>query len=112
MLVSGEDRHNLLSQFLNDGFVYRKRGNVLGFYLKGLGEGLIIADDIEVGKELMKLRSSYSKKAVLPIQNKIGLEYLKNLGFEEKFSNKRMVYEKGITWQPKKTFNRIGGNFG
>ncbi|MFW6015756.1 MAG: GNAT family N-acetyltransferase [bacterium] len=110
--VSGENRQELLSQFLNDGFVYHEGRKVLGYYLKELGEGLIISDDLEAGKELMKFRSLYSKTAVLPIQNKNGIEFLKSIGIEEKLSNKRMVYGKEIIWNPNKVFNRIGGNFG
>ena len=111
-MIAGENRQKLLADFLNNGYVYQKNSTILGYYLKELGEGAISADDIEAGKELIKLRSSFSKTAVLPILNKTGIDFYKSIGFTEKLIVKRMIYGEEISWHSKKIFNRIGGNFG
>ena len=110
--IFGENRKGLLSKFLENGYIYIKGSKVLGYYLKELGEGLIIANDMKAGKELVKFRCSFSNKAVLPIDNSFGIDFYKENGFEEKFRLKKMVYGEKIVWEPNKIFSRIGGNFG
>lgn len=111
-LISGEDRQQLLSDYLNDGYIYQRDSQVVGYYLPGLGEGLIISDDPEAGIELMQFRNSFSKKGVLPLNNAAGIEFYRNNGFNETKRIKKMIYGEEITWHPEKIFSRIGGNFG
>jgi len=49
---------------LEKSYVYQKNGNLMGFYLPELGDGLIIADNEEAGIELMRLRYSIINKGV------------------------------------------------
>jgi GNAT superfamily N-acetyltransferase len=111
-LISGEDRQHLLSDYLNDGYIYRRDSQAVGYYLPGLGEGLIIADDPDAGIELIKFRNSFSNKGVLPLSNAAGIEFYRNKGFNEIKRIKRMIYGEEIIWRPEKIFSRIGGNFG
>ncbi len=110
--VTGEDRRILLNDKLENSYVYKKNGNLMGFYLPELGDGLIIADNEEAGIELMRLRYSIINKGVLPIDNIEGIRFLKENGFLEIKRAKRMILGKGFSWQPGKVFNRVGGNLG
>lgn len=111
--VSGESREKLISMFLNDSLVYLDNNEVKGFYLPGLKEGLIIAETEEAGIALMEIKYSKSDKAVLPLDNTIGVCFLEQNGFKRaEKTGTRMIFGKEITWQPQKLYSRIGGNLG
>jgi GNAT superfamily N-acetyltransferase len=110
--ISGEDRRNLLQNYLLQGFVYKKGTEVTGFYLPEAGEGVIIALDEEAGTELMRLRLRDHTQAVLPVENTQGASFLMANGFMETKKGKRMVYGHGIVCKNEHIYNRIGGNFG
>jgi len=110
--VSGEKRFELLVDRLETAFVFERGGNVAGFYIPDLGEGLIIANDAEAGIELMKARLSNTNKSVLPVCNEKATEFLRANGFVEIKRAKRMILGKKFEWQPAKFFNRAGGNVG
>ncbi len=111
--VSGENRKSLLSDYLENSSVFFEDNEVKGVYIPDLGEGLIFARDIEAGIELMKHKYSIKDKAVLPIDNTAGIEFLKQNGFvvaDKKGT--RMIFGKEIVWKPQNIYSRIGGNFG
>lgn len=111
--ISGECREPLIKTYLNDGFVYLNNSKLIGFYLPNLGEGVIYADSPKAGLELMKLKYSTVDKAVIPAENKIGVEFLKQNGFViTKSIGKRMILGKDIEWKPECFYSRIGGNYG
>ena len=110
--VSGETRRELLSDNLDNSYVYQRDGKVAGFYLPNLGEGLIVASDAEAGIELMKARLSRMNKSVLPVDNSAAISFLTKSGFSEKKRAKRMILGKEFMWQPENLFNRIAGNLG
>jgi hypothetical protein len=110
--ISGETRRELLSDKLDDSYVYRKNGKINGVYCPDLGEGLIVANDPDDGIELMKLRSSRMNKCVLPVDNKVAISFLTQNGFSEYRRAKRMISGKEFKWQADKMFNRIAGNVG
>ena len=110
--ISGEKRELLLKDYLANSVLYIENENVAGYYLPDLKEGLIFADTNEAGLELMKLKYSTVDKAVIPIENVIGLEFLKQQGFIETSKGTRMVFGKDLSWNPSKMYSRIGGNFG
>jgi len=85
---------------------------VLGYYIPDLKEGLIVADTIHAGLELMKLKYSRVDKAVLPSGNIDGCEFLQQHGFIQTKIGTRMVYGKNADWKPTMMFSRIGGNLG
>lgn len=110
--ISGEKRSCILSDKINDGFVYKKNAKIQGFFLPKMGEGLIIAENAEAGIELMKKKQTMKNKAVLPSDNLEGIKFLKSIGCAEKKRAKRMILGKEFPWQPDKLYGRIGGNFG
>ena len=111
--VSGENRADLLKEYLNNSYVYLDNDRIMGFYLPNLREGLIVADNKNAGRELLKFKLPTHDKIVLPSDNMAGIEFLKQNGYvETNVKGTRMILGKNIDWQPKKIFSRIGGNFG
>jgi len=110
--ISGEDRSCLLIDKLKNSYVYLEDNRISGYYLPGLGEGLIIADNSEAGIELLRLRCSLSAYTVLPYENNDGISFLKNQGYIETRRVKRMIFGEEFEWHPEKLFSRIAGNFG
>ncbi len=111
--ISGENRETLLCRYIENSIVFIKNDELIGHYIPGLGEGLIIADNAEAGIELMKVKYSKINEAVIPLENTAGIEFLQQSGFTEtKTKATRMILGKDINWKPKKIFSRIGGNFG
>ncbi len=111
--ISGENREMLLQENTKNAMVYIDNYDVKGFYLPGLGEGLIVAESEEAGIELMKLKLSKTDKAVIPSENKTAAEFLLQNGFvESQTKGVRMILGQDVDWQPEKIYSRIGGNFG
>ncbi len=110
--VSGEDRSALLADEIHNCYLYREKGRNLGFYMPGLGEGLIFAEDKTAGIELMKFKYSFSTKGALPIENKEGIKFFKENGFIETKKARRMFLGKEFAWRPEQIYSRIGGNLG
>jgi GNAT superfamily N-acetyltransferase len=111
--VSGENRENLIPHYLIDSFVHINNKVIDGFYLPNLGEGPIFALSTEAGKELMRFKYSTIDKAVIPGENQVGIEFLKELGFvDTNTTGKRMILGNDIEWKPEMIYSRIGGNFG
>jgi hypothetical protein len=110
--ISGEKRERLLLNYIETAKIYLKNGLVRGFYLPSLGEGLILADNDEAGKELLKLKCTLSDMTVLPEENETAVQLLPTLGFKEMRQVKRMILGDDIAWQPQYFYSRIGGNLG
>jgi GNAT superfamily N-acetyltransferase len=111
--ISGEDRSAVIELCLNNAQLYVEQGSLLGFYLPAAGEGSILARTETAGIELMKIKYARADKAVLPSQNRAGIEFLKANGFVNSGTRGiRMIRGEPVPWQPEKIFSRIGGNFG
>ncbi len=110
--ASGEDRMFQFEQHLNGGIVYFQNNEVKGFYLPGLGDGLIIANSNEAGVELMKVRLLTKDFAVFPSDNIVAAEFMKLHNFKQDRTQKRMRLGKYRDWMPINIYNRIGGNLG
>ena len=111
--ISGEDRSILLGGRLMGSKICIRNNSVQGVYIPGLGEGLIIADNISAGTELMKIKYSVTDKAVLPSENVAGIAFLEQHGFvRTPVKGTRMVYGEDVRWKPEGIFSRIGGNLG
>lgn len=111
--LTGENRVNLIKNHLDNCLIYTDNETIKGYYLPFLGEGAIYAQESNVGLELMKIKYSIVDKAVIPSENEIGIEYLKNIGFcENNTKGRRMILGKNINWNPDCIFSRIGGNYG
>ena len=111
--ISGENRKWLMKEHLDKALACIENETITGVYLPDLGEGAIYADNATSGTELMKMKYKNTDLAVIPAENKTGIEFLLNNGFiHNGIKGKRMVYGKDINWKPEGFFSRIGGNFG
>jgi hypothetical protein len=111
--ISDENRGSLLFDNLSTSKVYIQKNSVQGVYIPDLGEGLVIADTIFAGLELMKDKYSEIDKAVLPAENHAGNSFLEQNGFVKiPTKGTRMIYGEYCRWKPDKIFSRIGGNLG
>ncbi|KXX67058.1 GNAT family N-acetyltransferase [Flammeovirga sp. SJP92] len=111
--ITGEHRRPLLMKSLKDAVIFKEKDLIQGAFLPNLGEGLIIATTPEAGIELMKLKYSTVDKAVIPEENKIGLEFLLKNSFQLSPSKgQRMLLGNEVAWKADGYFGRIGGNFG
>ena len=111
--ISGENRERLLMNYLSNSFVFVENKTVRGFYIPELGDGPIFANTEAAGIELMRLKYSTVNDAVLPSENKTGIEFLQKCGFVEiERVGARMILGKEIAWKPEMVYSRIGGNFG
>ncbi len=111
--VSGENRRSLLADHLKNTLICVEDNLPTGFYMPGLGEGMILAVTTEAGLELMKVKYAKADKAVLPAENHAGVDFLKQNGFTlSDTRGTRMIMGKDIDWKPEQVFSRIGGNYG
>lgn len=109
---SGEDRMFHLEQHLAGAYIYKQGNTVEGFYLPSFGEGLIVANTVSSGIELMKMRFSTREIAAFPVDNLSATEFMYQDNFKEYKSAKRMRLGKKKDWKAKNIYNRIGGNLG
>ena len=110
--ISGEDRTVLIGRFVKNAWVCEENGSVQGYFLPGLGEGLIMAVDDRAGLELMAHKHQGVDTAVLPADNTDGIRFLENSGFKQHATARRMVAGEPFPYSPDKIYSRIGGNFG
>jgi len=111
--ISGEDREKLIDGKLDNCQIYVENDELLGYHLPSVGEGPIYATAPNAGIELMKYKYCNTEKAVLPAENKLGLEFLISNGFSiTTHKGKRMVLGKAVDWKPEYFFSRVGGNYG
>lgn len=111
--ITGEKREPIIQKHLDDALLYCDEDGLTGFYLPHLGEGFIGALHAVAGVELMKAKYSKIDRAVVPAENLIAIDFLKQNGFiETETRGKRMLRGEPIPWIPQCIFSRIGGNFG
>ncbi|MFA5928032.1 MAG: GNAT family N-acetyltransferase [Candidatus Margulisiibacteriota bacterium] len=110
--VSGEDRRGILNGKLAGSVLYKKNDQLLGYCLPMMYECPVVAETLEAGLELMRLRLSATNMEIVPVDNITAIAFLKENGFAVTKKEIRMIWGKAFSWQPEKIFNRIGGNFG
>jgi len=113
--LTGEDRKQVLESFGLKGWGYFDSDSqgLLGYYLPEIAEGTIIGKTQESGIELLKLKHSQKKcKAVLPVENENGIEFLISSGFEKHTEVSRMILGEPLEWEPRFIYSRIGGFYG
>jgi GNAT superfamily N-acetyltransferase len=111
--ISGEDRVKLLNGYLEHSILYVDNDQVSGYYIPGIKEGLIFAETPEAGLELMKLKYEKTNRAVLPSENTVACEFLRQHGFVQTAAKgTRMIVGKELNWKPEMIYSRIGGNLG
>ncbi len=111
-LVSGEDRRKTILEQIGTAKLVLNNNDLLGFYIPGLADGLIVASDPRAGIRLMKLRLQDKKFAIFPARNKIALDFLSQHQFVEYRSSKRMRWGQERPWHPESLYNRISGQLG
>ena len=109
---SGEERLKLLEPHLENGLVYLNGSVAEGFYLRTLGEGMIIASTQEAGIDLLKLRFRTNEIAAFPVDNLSAVSFMQTHDFSSFKTAKRMRLGIKRKWNPEANFNRIGGNLG
>lgn len=110
--ASGEHREMLFNTHLTDTKLFLDEGDVRGFYMPSLGEGLIIASDPHAGIELMKHKWRQNKMFCVPEDNKFSIDFLEQYGYQKIREASRMILGKTIAWDGKQVYGRIGGNLG
>ena len=111
--VTGENRTQMLCQFLSNAWVYSIDSLIHGFFLKEFGEGTIIASDEEAGIALLTYKHHLrDDKSVLPDGNRSGIEYLEKNSFTNFLKAPRMVLGEKVEWKPEGIFSRAGGFYG
>ena len=113
-MVSGENRKNMIQTGGEEAFAYWDDGEMTGYYLPGLGEGLINALTEEAGIALLELKHSRLTRqlASMPTDNLAAIEYLENKDFDIFKKAIRMRLGKALNWQGDKIYSRAGGFFG
>lgn len=111
--VTGENRCQMLRQFLSNARVYSTDSAIRGFFLKEFGEGTIIAADDEAGIALLMLKHHLTdSKSVLPDGNRSGIECLKKKNINNFLRAPRMSLGEKVAWKPEGIFSRAGGFYG
>jgi GNAT superfamily N-acetyltransferase len=111
--VSGEDRRLIFAGKFESACLYRENNQVTGIYLPNLGEGMIIAENSRAGTALLRKKyAGIDDKAVLPVDNAAGIEFLMENDFTETLRAARMIWGKPFVWQPDKIYSRIAGKLG
>ena len=110
--ISGEDRTLLLTPHLANAKVFVENNTISGFYMPTLGEGLLLAEDNDIGIELLKLRLEKQPIIVLPIENNVAIKFLLENRFCQFQKGTRMILGDRIDFKSKMIYSRIGGNFG
>jgi GNAT superfamily N-acetyltransferase len=107
----GEDRSRIIERH-GKIYTYKEKEIITGLYIPDSGEGMVIAGNVKAGLELMRLRYSDVSRGVLPVENKEGIRFLVENGFEEYRRSSKMILGRNIPWQPGCIFNILGANFG
>lgn len=111
--LSGESRRAFLSDYLNNCFVFFQDGKIQGYYLPELGNGLLNADNTESAINLMKFKINKSQRFfIIPESNKVGIDFLKSIGYFFDKKVPRMYYGKKPTTDMSKIFCRGTGYSG
>lgn len=110
--LSGEQRSKLLLLHLEGAFQYKKDGCIRGMFLPSLGQGMILAKDAEAGTALLSLVTRERDMFCFPEENKNGIVFLENKGFEKIHTVTRMIWGKSYPVELECIYARIGGNLG
>ncbi|HEX2630403.1 MAG TPA: GNAT family N-acetyltransferase [Chitinophagaceae bacterium] len=111
-LISTENRLQHIDAHFQESYVYLRENIVEGYYLPGLGEGLIVSTNEEAGLELIKYRLQSGEKLAFPKDNIAATNFMYSNGYRESSSGKRMRLGKKRNVQLANIYNRIGGNVG
>ena len=110
--VTGEDRGEMLNGHLHRAHVYRKDGEISGFYLPGIGDEPVIATHPGAGQSLLAFKHSLpGKTTVIPEENRWAAKFFREHGIEPFSCRMRMVHGPSPDWSPEGVFCRIEGYY-
>lgn len=110
--ISGEKRSEIFNNKLESAFISIEDDALTGYFIPGLGEGLIASNTISSGLALLSKKIETSSSVVLPSENLEGINFLLKHGFSESNKAKRMIFGTAFQWEPKNLYSRIGGYMG
>jgi N-acetylglutamate synthase-like GNAT family acetyltransferase len=112
-LITGEDRRNLLENFISDTVMIFDNNNVLaGFYIESLGNGLIISNEEIFGIILLKKIIAKKNLIVITEKNIAARKTLLEHRFEKYLEAPRMILGEKYKWKPEGIFSRASGYLG
>lgn len=111
-MASGEDRRTLVSEHFYASRIFIKNGRAQGNYIVLLGEGLLTAQSVFVGEELLRWHLPHVDAIWLPEANAAALDFLQRRGYQETDRVTRMSRGPALAWKPEMLFGRIGDNLG
>ena len=112
--ATGEDRSPIIKYFMGTGKVMKNSdGDIEGFYLPDLGDGLIIAANVDSGITLSQYRYLDGKRYVVLPDNNLEFLFSTHIKFE---LQQRKAYYMHLgpwkSWTPKMIYCRVGGYLG
>ncbi len=111
--VTGEDRDQFLRQFIPSAYCINVRDHLEGVYYRTLGNGQILARSALAGLSLLSLKiMEGAESLVIPEENALACEFVKNNGFVETKRAPRMHLGEPRPWHPECVFNRGAGYCG
>lgn len=111
--ATGENRKDMLALHLPATWVQKEGEAVRGFYVETLGNGLVVAENEEIGLNLLKQRIRRNDSVVaIPDANQAAIAYLQEQGFTEGSPIPRMVLGEPLAWNPSMIFSRASGYTG
>jgi GNAT superfamily N-acetyltransferase len=113
LTATGEKRTAMLALHLPATWVQKENETVVGFYVETLGNGLVVAQNEEVGLNLLKQRIRLNDSVVaVPEANLAAIAYMQEQGFTEGSPIPRMVLGAPLSWNPSMIFSRASGYTG
>lgn len=113
--ATAENRHDFLKNYLAYGWIYKEKNcqEINGYFLPGLGNGLIVANNTEAGVNLLQFKHSMNKQpAVVPASNTKAIDFLVLKGFTETDRLPKMFLNKEPNWRPDFIYSRGAGYCG
>lgn len=112
--ATGEDRALLLQKFATGAWVWMEQGQLGGFWLPQLGDGLIVAQWERAGIGLLQLKHSKQTglPANLPEANRLAVAYLESEGFAIARTAPRLYLGSDTVRHPTMIYSRVSGYLG
>lgn len=110
--VSAEDRAYRIRDGIRNAYVIERQGEVTAYYLPDLLEGPVIASNPADGLEMLKFRLNSKSQVIVPDDNILVNEFIKDIGMKFYRNATRMRLGKPRNYNPEAVFNRFSGQIG
>ncbi len=111
--ITGEYRKELFESFIYDTYIIMdSKKNIAGYFVKNLGNGLLIADQNKHGIELLKEVMKSKEIIIMPETNIEATTLLIDNGYQKTGSYPRMIFGEKYSWNSEKIFSRGAGYVG